>query len=285
MCELEVVSLNKKYKNKNALNDCSFKIKSGEIVGIIGKNGAGKTTLFNLIAGNTIPTSGKIFFDNKEVYLNSNIRKEFGISIKPALYEQMKGYDFLKFVDSLNFNVHSKNEIENILEIVGLGDAKEKYIKSYSFGMKQRLCFANALLGASKFLMLDEPFVGLDINGRKVVKNYIKKISKDKMIPIIFSDHNLDEVMDLCTRIILLNGGRIVYDGNLDTFERDITITVNNTNDIESRVCTILNKNQVMVKKSNLDESLRAILKHTKINDIENINILNQLLDDGGKNE
>ncbi len=284
MYKLEVLSLNKKYKNKFALCDCSFKIASGEIVGIIGKNGAGKTTLFNLIAGNIIPTSGKLFFCDKELCLNSDIRKEFGILIKPALYEQLQGYEFLKLVDLLHNNIHTKSEIENILEVVGLADAKKKNIKSYSFGMKQRLCFANALLGADKFMMLDEPFVGLDITGREVVKNHIKMISKNKKIPIIFSDHNLDEVKDICTRIILLDEGRILFDGTLESFEQDFIITVGDTNNVDCNSCSILSKNQIKVKKSNLDKSLRNILNYTEISDIENVNMLNKLLDGEEKN-
>ncbi len=283
MYELEIKSLNKKYRDKHALKDCSFKVCSGEVVGIIGKNGAGKTTLFNLIAGNIIATSGEIFFDKEEVLSDSDVRKDFGVLIKPALYEQMKGYEFLSIIDSLNARPHSRKEIANTLDIVGLNNAKQKLIKSYSFGMRQRLCFANALLGANKLLMLDEPFVGLDVNGRKIVKNHILEISKDNGIPIIFSDHNLDEVMDLCTRVILLNNGEIVYDGALDTFKQDITITVNDTKDIDAKLFTVLNSKQLVAKKSNLDKSLRTILEYTEIENVENINVLNSLLDNGGK--
>lgn len=275
--------LSKKYKNKEALKNVSFKLESGEIVGVIGKNGAGKTTLFNLIAGNINKNSGDIYYNNKKLEQNDEIHREFGILIKPVFYEYMKGLEFLEQVDKLNKETHTMNEISQILDMVGLSDAKNKTIKSYSFGMKQRLMFANALLGANKLLMLDEPFVGLDINARNIVKEYIRNISKSKAIPVLFSDHNLDEVMDLCTRIIILNDGEKVYDGNLEKFKEEITVTVDSTKELDSSLYCVLNEKKVVIKKEMLDKTLREILKYCKVKNIENINVLNSLLNGGGK--
>lgn len=285
MNELKVKALSKKYKDKYALKDCSFEVKSGEILGIIGKNGAGKTSLFNLIAGNTLASSGKIFFNQEELGRHSLVRKDFGVLIRPVLYDWMTGYDFLKRIDRLNTRIHTGSEIIRTLDMVGLGPAKDKWIKSYSFGMKQRLCFAQALLGANKFLLLDEPFVGLDIKGRDLVKRHIRDLAQSKNIPIIFSDHNLDEVKDLCTRIVLLNTGQVVYDGNLKTFQQDITISVEDSREIDRSLARVINDHQVVVKQADLDASLRMILSHTKINSMENKNVLDRLLNGGAEDE
>lgn len=282
MNKLEIQSLNKKYAKKWALKNCSFSIEGGEIVGVIGKNGAGKTTMFNCIAGNILKTNGEILFNDEKITFNSKRRKDFGILIKPAFYDYMTGYEFLNVTLKLDEHQLQKEEILHALELVGLHGAEFKKIKSYSFGMKQRLGFALALLSADKLLMLDEPFVGLDINGRDLVKKHIKKLAKEKDIPIIFSDHNLDEVMELCTRVILLSDGEIVYDGELDVFKEDITIEVADTKELRDEHYVIIDDNKVSVNKRFLDYSLRDIMKKTVIKNIENINILNKLLNEGG---
>lgn len=229
---LQVNSLTKSYGERKVLDDFSFEVREGEIVGLIGKNGAGKTTLLNCIAGNIFPDSGSIYFDNKDLLVQCETRKDFGILIQPSFLDYLNTYDNLRLLQNA-VGIWDKGEIqkrsEEVLKIVGLEGKGKKYVKSFSFGMKQRLGFAQALLNGNKFLILDEPFVGLDINGREMVKEHIKKIVKEKRIGVIFSDHNLDEVRSLCERVIVISDGKKVYDKDLGE-EKGYIIGVENVN-------------------------------------------------------
>lgn len=219
MSALQVDGLTKSYGEKKALDNFSMQISEGEIVGLVGRNGAGKTTLLNCIAGNIFPDAGSIFFDKYNLLKESEIRKDFGILIQPSFLDYMNTYDNLRLLQNAVGIWDEKiirKQSDEVLKIVGLENKGKTYVRSFSFGMKQRLGFAQALLNGHKFMILDEPFVGLDINGREMVKEHIRKIVKEKQIGVIFSDHNLDEVRSLCERVIVIKDGEKVYDKGLE---------------------------------------------------------------------
>ena len=219
MSTLQVKGLTKSYGEKKALDNFSMQISEGEIVGLVGRNGAGKTTLLNCIAGNIFPDEGSIFFDKCNLLKESEVRKDFGILIQPSFLDYMNTYDNLRLLQNAVGIWDEKiirKQSDEVLKIVGLENKGKTYVKSFSFGMKQRLGFAQALLNGHKFMILDEPFVGLDINGREMVKEHIRKIVKEKQIGVIFSDHNLDEVRSLCERVIVIKDGQKVYDKGLE---------------------------------------------------------------------
>lgn len=219
MSALQVNGLTKSYGEKKALDNFSMHISEGEIVGLVGRNGAGKTTLLNCIAGNIFPDAGSIFFDKYNLLKESEIRKDFGILIQPSFLDYMNTYDNLRLLQNAVGIWDEKiirKQSDEVLKIVGLENKGKTYVRSFSFGMKQRLGFAQALLNGHKFMILDEPFVGLDINGREMVKEHIRKIVKEKQIGVIFSDHNLDEVRSLCERVIVIKDGQKVYDKGLE---------------------------------------------------------------------
>lgn len=219
MSALQVNGLTKSYGEKKALDNFSMHISEGEIVGLVGRNGAGKTTLLNCIAGNIFPDAGSIFFDKYNLLKESEIRKDFGILIQPSFLDYMNTYDNLRLLQNAVGIWDEKiirKQSDEVLKIVGLENKGKTYVRSFSFGMKQRLGFAQALLNGHKFMILDEPFVGLDINGREMVKEHIRKIVKEKQIGVIFSDHNLDEVRSLCERVIVIKDGEKVYDKGLE---------------------------------------------------------------------
>ena len=219
MSALQVNGLTKSYGEKKALDNFSMQISEGEIVGLVGRNGAGKTTLLNCIAGNIFPDAGSIFFDKYNLLKESEIRKDFGILIQPSFLDYMNTYDNLRLLQNAVGIWDEKiirKQSDEVLKIVGLENKGKTYVRSFSFGMKQRLGFAQALLNGHKFMILDEPFVGLDINGREMVKEHIRKIVKEKQIGVIFSDHNLDEVRSLCERVIVIKDGEKVYDKGLE---------------------------------------------------------------------
>ena len=219
MSALQVDGLTKSYGEKKALDNFSMHISEGEIVGLVGRNGAGKTTLLNCIAGNIFPDAGSIFFDKYNLLKESEVRKDFGILIQPSFLDYMNTYDNLRLLQNAVGIWDEKiirKQSDEVLKIVGLENKGKTYVRSFSFGMKQRLGFAQALLNGHKFMILDEPFVGLDINGREMVKEHIRKIVKEKKIGVIFSDHNLDEVRSLCERVIVIKDGQKVYDKGLE---------------------------------------------------------------------
>lgn len=230
MSTLQVNGLTKSYGEKKALDNFSMQISEGEIVGLVGRNGAGKTTLLNCIAGNIFPDAGSIFFDKYNLLKESEVRKDFGILIQPSFLDYMNTYDNLRLLQNAVGIWDEKiirKQSDEVLKIVGLENKGKTYVRSFSFGMKQRLGFAQALLNGHKFMILDEPFVGLDINGREMVKEHIRKIVKEKQIGVIFSDHNLDEVRSLCERVIVIKDGEKVYDKGLEE-ESLYEITVEN---------------------------------------------------------
>lgn len=294
MNNLKVSELTKYYGDKKALDNFSFQVEAGEIVGLIGKNGAGKTTLLNCIAGNIYPDFGSIHFDNNDLLVENEIRKDFGILIQPSFLDYLNTYDNLRLLQNA-VGVWEQEVIQkqsdDLLKIVGLEGKGKKYVKSFSFGMKQRLGFAQALLNGHKFLILDEPFVGLDINGRAMVKEYIKKMVKDKQIGVIFSDHNLDEVRSLCKRVIVISDGKKIYDKNLEE-EKKYIIGVENINQEMIKTVTKIQGVEVDVKKmclnfqSSIDihNVIEAIMPHTRINYIKLLdNNLENMLNGGMK--
>lgn len=292
MKTLQVNNLTKSYGEKKALDDFSFKVNEGEIVGLIGKNGAGKTTLLNCIAGNIFPDSGSICFDNKDLLVTCETRKDFGILIQPSFLEYLNTYDNLRLLQNV-VGIWDKKEIqkrsEEVLKIVGLEGKEKKYVKSFSFGMKQRLGFAQALLNGNKFLILDEPFVGLDINGREMVKEHIKKIVKEKHIGVIFSDHNLDEVRSLCERVIVISDGKKIYDKDLGE-EKEYIVWVENVNqELETAISEIqgvkIDSEKLQIRFQNtvdIHRVITTVILYTRIIEIKiSENDLEKLLNGG----
>ena len=165
-----------------------------------------------------------------------------------------------------------RKQSDEVLKIVGLEDKGKTFVKSFSFGMKQRLGFAQALLNGHKFMILDEPFVGLDINGRAMVKEYIKKIVKEKQIGVIFSDHNLDEVRSLCERVIVIKAGKKIYDKGLEE-DGNYEIGVESVNQGLIQAMAGMFGVEINVEKSSLsfnsnadiNRVIAAIVPHAKI--------------------
>ncbi len=276
---LQVDKLVKSYGNKKVLDEFSMEIHGGEIVGLIGRNGAGKTTLLNCIAGNIFPDSGVISFDNENLLKKGDVRKDFGILIQGTFLEYLNTYDNLKLLQNA-VGIWDKKLIrkrsDELLKMVGLENKGNTYVKSFSFGMKQRLGFAQALLNGNKFIILDEPFVGLDMNGREMVKEHLKKIVKEKQIGVLFSDHNLDEVRSLCDRVIVIKSGKKIYDEILSE-EKQYEIYVEKLNqELVQSLSNILEvhmdrqQNRIKFENSkNIHKIMEIIVSNTNIVDMK----------------
>lgn len=213
---LKVENLQKHYPKKKALDNVSFSVSSGEIVALIGRNGAGKTTLMNSIAGIIHPTGGAVYYKGKNLLTDRRDLREFGILIDATFFDYLTVYDNLRLLMEASgaANKQSMHQIiMKTLRLVGLeGQARQK-VKSFSFGMKQRLGLAQTLLVPISFLILDEPFIGLDPSGKELLKNVIIGKARQDKCGILFSSHDLGDVSEICDRVVMISNGRKVYDG------------------------------------------------------------------------
>lgn len=209
---LETHNLTKAYKDFYALRNLNMQIEKGAIYGFIGKNGAGKTTLIRLLTGLQHPSEGEftlygISSKSKEIH---RVRRQIAAIIeKPAVYLNLSAYDNLK-VQAQNAGLPSYQNIEDILQLVSLAQVKEKKVKNFSLGMKQRLGIAIALISNPDLLLLDEPTNGLDPQGIVEMRELILKLNKEKGITVLISSHYLDELSKLATHYGFLDKGTMV---------------------------------------------------------------------------
>ncbi|HUH34937.1 MAG TPA: ATP-binding cassette domain-containing protein [Moheibacter sp.] len=212
-----IQNLSKKYGQQLALNQVSFSIEKGEVVGLLGPNGAGKSTLMKSISGAILPDSGEILVDDFSV-LHQAIQTKKRIGFLPEnnpLYHEMYVREYLNFVADLR--QVNKNEIDKIIEKVGLLPESHKKIGQLSKGYKQRVGLAQAILSNPEILILDEPTNGLDPNQILEIRELIREIGQSKTV--ILSTHIMQEVEALCSRVILLNKGSIVADSPIEEFK------------------------------------------------------------------
>lgn len=215
---LKCENLTKKIKNKVIVENVSFSINKGDIVGFLGPNGAGKTTIIKLILGLIKITEGKVFingFDIEKDFVKA-IEKVGAIVENPDLYMYLSGYDNLK-ITANNYKNISKERINEVIKIVGLEKRIKNKVSTYSLGMRQRLGIAEAIINSPELLILDEPTNGLDVEGIIEIRNLIKDLSNHG-IAILISSHNLSEIDNLCNRIIAIKNGKIVEDSTIEKF-------------------------------------------------------------------
>lgn len=208
---LKIENLSKKFPGNDfySLSDVSLEIEKGEIVGLIGKNGAGKSTLMKMMAKSQKPTSGKISYNGTDINSNDNVLEDFGIMIEPVFYPEMSVIDNLKFYLKLHGKKELYPNIERTLKLVELWESRNRKPKVFSFGMKQRTALAIALVAEPDFLILDEPFVGLDPVGVQKLIDILKKWSSERQISMLISSHQLGELEALCNRYIYIEGGKL----------------------------------------------------------------------------
>ena len=209
---IEVKNLSKKYGKRIAVNNVSFNIKAGEIVGFLGPNGAGKTTTIKMLTGLIKITEGEAYICGNSISRNfEKAVKNIGAIIEgPDMYSYMTGMDNLKFYALISGKKVTQKTIDDVVKIVGLTDRINDKVKSYSLGMKQRLGIAQSLLNKPKVLILDEPTNGLDPEGIKDIRNLLKTLAKKFKMSVLISSHNLKEMQDMCERVIIINNGKIL---------------------------------------------------------------------------
>lgn len=211
-----VNSLCKNYGEKVILDNISFKIMKGEIVGLLGRNGSGKTTILKSILGLKSYDKGDILYNNVSLKDKPDLVSEFGALIESSFLDYVTAEENIRLLMMVS-NRFNKNEINDRIDkafkLVGLENDKKLKVNQYSFGMKQRLGLVQAILFGKQFMMLDEPFVGLDPIGKDIIKKEIINKAKNENGCVLFSSHNLEDVEEICDRVIMIDKGKCIYDG------------------------------------------------------------------------
>ena len=205
---IEVKNLNKYYGKHQAINNLSFIIKKNEIVGFLGPNGAGKTTTLNIITGYINQNSGDVIINNQPNYKLNTKRLIGYLPDTPPLYPDMKVKEYLNFVCELKRA--GKNNLDDIMQKLKITDVKNKLIKNLSKGYKQRVGFAQALIGDPEILILDEPISGLDPKQIIEMRDLIKSLKQEHTV--LISSHILSEIDAIADRVIIINKGQVVAD-------------------------------------------------------------------------
>ncbi len=210
---INVTGLSKRYGTHLAVNNVSFNIEKGEVIGFLGPNGAGKSTIMNILTGYLSLTQGKVEIDGFDILENpEEAKKRIGYLPEiPPLYVDMKVREYLNFIyDLKKVKFPKKPHIDEVLKLVKIDHVENRLIKNLSKGYRQRVGFAQALIGNPDVLILDEPTVGLDPKQIIEIRNLISRLGKNHTI--ILSSHILSEIQAVCKRVIIINKGEIIAD-------------------------------------------------------------------------
>jgi len=209
---LVVNTLCKNYGHQVAVNEVSFELKPGEIVGFLGANGAGKSTTLKMLAGFLEADKGSIVLNGERINQNATaVKKQIGyLPESNALYQDLYVKEYLQFLTAVHSITNASAAIQSVIEKTGLGQMQNKKIAALSKGYKQRLGIAAAIIHQPTLILLDEPTAGLDPNQLIEIRALIQSLSKDSMI--LFSTHILQEVTAICDRVLVLHQGKLVAD-------------------------------------------------------------------------
>jgi ABC-2 type transport system ATP-binding protein len=265
---IEVSHVSRNFGTFRAVNDVSFSIPKGQIVGLLGPNGAGKTTTMRMITGFLAPSDGKIFIDGIDISENPvKCKEKIGYMPESApLYGDMIVEDYLKYIA----NLHGENPDEKVpllCEECGLKEVMSKNISELSRGNRQRVSLAHALMHNPEILILDEPTSGLDPNQVEDVRNIIREIGKTRTV--IVSTHILSEVETICSRVIIISGGKVVADSPTDElkerFASETSIKLNVANvdfeTLSSLVKTVDGAKSVIQTEQKNDEDVQGSME------------------------
>jgi ABC-2 type transport system ATP-binding protein len=220
---IQIEQLKKSYGSLVAVDGISFEVRVGEIFGLLGPNGAGKTTTINMICGVLRPDNGRVLIDGKDIWLEPKVVKR-NLGVVPqeiAVYEDLTARDNLNFWSSLHglTGRERKDRVNGALTLVGLSDRAGDKVKSFSGGMKRRLNLCMGLIHNPKFLLLDEPTVGIDPQARLTILKIIREAAASGTT-VLYTTHYMDEAEELCDRIAIIDHGKILTSGSLDELAR-----------------------------------------------------------------
>ena len=277
---IEVKNITKKYGSITAVDNISFKIEEGEIVGLLGPNGAGKSTTMNMITGYIEPTEGEILINGYDISKKPKKAKS-QIGYMPEgvpLYSDLTVKEFITYMAELKRvdRKTKKEKVQKIIEQTGLKDVENRLTRNLSRGYKQRVSMAGALVGEPQILILDEPTVGLDPKQITEIRALIKELGKTHTV--ILSSHILSEISQICNKVIIINKGKIIAIDTPENLERKVSnnkslyITVEDT---ENKMDTIKEKipqiNKIELMKENEDGTKQYVLETNADTDLRKI--------------
>lgn len=253
---IELKNVTKKYGNFKAVDNISFKIEKGEVVGFLGQNGAGKTTTMKMITGLIEPTDGEIFIEDEKISRKS--RKCIGyMPENTPLYQELTVKEFIDYMAELKGlkRQERKQQVQKLITDLGLADVENKLIRNISRGYKQRVSLSGALIGNPDILILDEPTVGLDPKQVIEIRNLIKSLRKNHTVFI--SSHILSEISQMCQKVIIINKGKVV--------------AIDTPNNLENKIA----RNSIVINIEDPNENIEKIKE--KIPEIIEIKFINKL--------
>lgn len=278
---LKCDNINKVIKKKQILNNVSFELNEGEILGFIGPNGAGKTTTIKLILGLQSITSGMVKINGYDVQKDfvHAIERVGAIVENPDFYMYLSGRKNLELVANMYKGV-TKERIDEVVKLVGLENRINDKVSKYSLGMRQRLGIAQAIINKPNLLVLDEPTNGLDPEGIKELREFLVKLSKEENMAIFISSHNLAELESFCNKICIIKNGEIIENSSIEELKSEkidkkniYTVEINDTKLLEKdeKISIIDGTHfKLIIEKENVPEFIEMLInKNVKIYEIK----------------
>ena len=273
---LEIKNLTKKFGDFIAVDNMSLAVQEGEIFGFLGSNGAGKSTTINMIAGLLQTNGGEIKILEKNIASHSKFAK-MNIGIVPqdlAIYEDMTAYENVRFFAGLYGlrGAELKERVEEALVFVGLIDKQKSFPKDFSGGMKRRLNIACAIAHRPKLIIMDEPTVGIDPQSRNYILTSVRKLN-EMGCTVIYTSHYMEEVEEICSRIAIVDHGKVIAEGTKEqlkaiiTDTRDIWVEVKNTENLEEAAL----KEIKGVNSISIEENIIKINSQSEVNNLNHI--------------
>lgn len=215
---LNVQRLSKRYGSLLAVDDLSFQVGAGEVLGLLGPNGSGKSTTVKMLTGLLAPTTGTVELDGVDAMTNPRAHKwALGyVPEEPHLYSYLTAPEYLRLVGRLRSIPEQAldDKIEQFLTLLGIGDDRYQTLSSYSKGMRQKVLIAAAVLHNPRLVVLDEPFSGLDVSAARTLKAFVRALAEEAKI-VVFSSHVLEVVEQVCSRVVILKDGRVAGQGSI----------------------------------------------------------------------
>ena len=214
---LRVEKVTKRYGSFTAVSELDLDIEPGKVLGFLGPNGAGKTTTMKMVVGLIRPTSGRVEVGGIDVVANPlEAKRQLGyVPDRPNLYERLTALEYMFFVGGL-YEMAKSDAVprsHQLLELFGLGEKRDQLVESFSHGMKQRLVMASVLLHRPRLLVVDEPMVGLDPRGGRLLKNVLREEAADNGLTVLLSTHTLEVADEVCDEIAVIHRGQLVARG------------------------------------------------------------------------